>query len=237
MSMSNLNTVQSSEHKPVWSSEYKHEIQSFWSWRYSIYGGTQINLHLPLTGPGELQKVQKQGFTVDKLHLPTGFWLKGQQMKNWCQARLQEISKQCCKQFIPCLPRNWLSDINSILETSSTDKKFVNEQIGKHSELLSNSSLTELSLTQGTEKKTWCQHEIGNNMQVQTWHHTQDITRRFRFKLKPELTSSWVFFFEESHPPEIQLMSNWWGKHKEKLLPSIRRCIQQKSWRIQGYAV
>jgi hypothetical protein len=47
-----------------------------------------------------------------------------------------------------------LSDTNSILETSPADKKFVNEQIGKHSELLSNSSLTELSLTQGTEKKT-----------------------------------------------------------------------------------
>ena len=160
--------VQSSEHKPVWSSEYKHEIQSFWSWRYSIYGGTQINLHLPLTGPGELQKVQKQGFTLDILlrswqtSSTYSFWLKKgtSRWSNWCQAQLQEISKQCCKQFIPYLPRNWLSDTNSILETSSTDKKFVNEQIGKHSELLSNSSLTKL---------TWHKELKKNMMSTGNW--------------------------------------------------------------------
>ena len=56
-----------------------------------------------------------------------------------------------------------MSDTNSIWETSSTDKNFVEEQIGKHSKLLSNSSLIELSFsvkhsgatipTQETEKK------------------------------------------------------------------------------------
>ena len=40
-----------------------------------------------------------------------------------------------------------MSDTNSIWETSLSDEKFVEEQIGKHNKLLSNSSLIELSFS------------------------------------------------------------------------------------------